>query len=92
MNFEQYDVRTIVYRYSLDFQALSLPCTNCRVTFDPCKRKEGALRESKVTLQFVHGREKEMRRKEERSKQGQTNNKAKQHSTPAGCGHLNGRL
>ena len=29
---------------------------------------------------YIHVRE--MRRKEERSKQGQTNNKAKQHSTP----------
>ena len=33
-------------------------------------------------MQSIHTCFNEMRRKKERSKQGQTNNKAKQHSTP----------
>ena len=40
----------------------------------------GGLRERPMTI--VHAINERCRKKKERSKQGQTNNKAKQHSTP----------
>ena len=54
-----------------------LSLTRCSLWYSDCREKY-----KYIIIIIIHVLMRDERRKEERSKQGQTNNKAKQHSTP----------